>query len=197
MRAFSGHGGARMSWIALICLGASDGARVENLLESAALLAALPQARALCACSELYGDRHRPHRGGATVNLILALELSDELSAPTLEQEFKRIEARFGRQRDPRRAMPVPLDIDLLGRIGDGVDWQPRYDPGRPYLYHGLQQLPLPALRQALDALVAQRGFVPEHNASGFYPLAGAAFVGRYLRSVTAMSNPFEAEMHR
>lgn len=186
-----------MSPVGLICLGASDGARVENLLESAAVLAGLPQVRALRACSELYGDRHRPHRGGATVNLILALELAPGLGAQALEPEFKRIEARFGRQRDPRRAMPVPLDIDLLGCIDEGVRWQPRYDPGRSYLYHGLRQLPLPALQRELEAIAAQRGFRPEDNANGFYPLAGAAFVGRYLRSVTAMSNPLEAEMHR
>lgn len=170
-----------MNWIALICLGASDGARVENLLEAATRLLALPQARELRGCSEVFGDRHRQHRGGATVNLMLALEVESGLTIEVLEREFKRIEAAFGRQRDPRRAMPVPLDIDLLGRIDDGVQWQPRYDPGRAYLFHGLHQLPLPALQRELDRVVAQRGFAPERNASGFYGLASAVFVARYL----------------
>ncbi|QWF19075.1 2-amino-4-hydroxy-6-hydroxymethyldihydropteridine diphosphokinase [Lysobacter capsici] len=185
-----------MNWIALICLGASDGARVENLLESATRLLALPQARALRACSELFGDRHRPHRGGATVNLMLALEVEAGLTIEALEHEFKRIEAAFGRQRDPRRAMPVPLDIDLLGRIGDGVQWQPRYDPGRAYLYHGLHQLPLPVLQRELDRVVAQRGFAAEQNASGFYGLASAAFVERYL-AASATRPSMQTEMQR
>jgi 2-amino-4-hydroxy-6-hydroxymethyldihydropteridine diphosphokinase len=181
-----------MSWIALICLGASDGARVENLLESATRLLALPQARGLLGCSELFGDRHRLHRGGATVNLMLALEVEAGLTIEALEREFKRIEAAFGRQRDPRRAMPVPLDIDLLGRIADGVQWQPRYDPGRAYLYHGLHQLALPALQHELDHVAAQRGFAPEQNASGFYGLASAAFVERYLAAASAMRPPVQ-----
>lgn len=185
-----------MSWIALICLGASDGARVENLLDSAARLLALPQARALRACSELFGDRHRLHRGGATVNLMLALQVDSGLTIDALEHEFKRIEAAFGRQRDPRRAMPVPLDIDLLGRIDDGVQWQPRYDPGRAYLYHGLHQLPLPALQRELVRVAARRGFAPEQNASGFYALASAAFVERYL-AASATRQSMQTEMQR
>lgn len=171
-----------MSVTGLICLGASDGARVENLLEAAARLAADAQVLSVRAVSELYGDRHRPHRGGATVNLILALEYRVAPDVDALERRFKQLEASFGRERDPRRQMPVPLDIDLLGIIDGGVHWQPRYDPGRAYLFHGLQQLALPELRDALDALRRQRGFELAGNASGFYPLTGAAFAQRYLQ---------------
>ncbi|MEH6419077.1 2-amino-4-hydroxy-6-hydroxymethyldihydropteridine diphosphokinase [Pseudomonas sp. CGJS7] len=172
-----------MSWIALICLGASDGARVENLLEAAAQLTAEAGADSLRGVSELYGDRHRPYRGGATVNLMLALEWRGATPADAaLERRFKQLEAEFGRERDPRRQMPVPLDIDLVGRIDGAPRWQARYDPGRPYLFHGLRQLPLPALQEQLTALAGQRGFDPEHNASGFYCFASAAFVQRYLR---------------
>ncbi|MGH8082858.1 MAG: 2-amino-4-hydroxy-6-hydroxymethyldihydropteridine diphosphokinase, partial [Lysobacter sp.] len=167
--------------IALICLGASDGARVENLLEAAARLAGDADTLAVRGVSELYGDRHRPHRGGATVNLMLALEWRGAPAIDVLERRFKRLEAEFGRERDPRRQMPVPLDIDLLGVVDAGLQWQARYDPGRPYLFHGLQQLPLPALREELGALSRQRGFAVEQNASGFYSFASAAFVQRYI----------------
>ncbi|MFD0323217.1 2-amino-4-hydroxy-6-hydroxymethyldihydropteridine diphosphokinase [Lysobacter gummosus] len=171
-----------MSWIALICLGASDGARVENLLDAAALLAADAEVAGVRAVSELYGDRHRPHRGGATVNLMLALEYTAAPAIDALERRFKRLEADFGRERDPRRQMPVPLDIDLLGGIDIAPQWQTRYDPGRPYLFHGLQQLALPALQGELAALAQQRGFRAEQNATGFYSFASAGFVQRYLR---------------
>ncbi|QCW26769.1 hypothetical protein FE772_15050 [Lysobacter enzymogenes] len=78
--------------------------------------------------------------------------------------------------------MPVPLDIDLLGALdADGPRWQPRYDPGRGYLFHGLSQLPLAPLQAALDALQRQRGFRGEDNAHGFYAYAGVGFVRRYL----------------
>ncbi|MGO1073725.1 2-amino-4-hydroxy-6-hydroxymethyldihydropteridine diphosphokinase [Lysobacter sp. CA199] len=171
-----------MSWTALICLGASDGARVENLLEAAALLAVDAGADSVRGVSELYGDRHRPYRGGATVNLLLALEWRAAPAEAALERRFKQLEAEFGRERDPRRQMPVPLDIDLIGRIDGALRWQARYDPGRPYLFHGLRQLPLPALQDGLAAIAQQRGFRPEHNATGFYCFASAAFVQRYLR---------------
>jgi 7,8-dihydro-6-hydroxymethylpterin-pyrophosphokinase len=171
-----------MSWIALICLGASDGARVENLLEAAALIAADAEVAGVRGVSELYGDRHRPHRGGATVNLMLAVEYKIASSIDALERRFKRVEADFGRERDPRRQMPVPLDIDLLGSIDGALQWQTRYDPGRPYLFHGLQQLPLATLQTELAALAQQRGFRGEQNASGFYTFASADFVQRYLR---------------
>ncbi|QWP74935.1 2-amino-4-hydroxy-6-hydroxymethyldihydropteridine diphosphokinase [Lysobacter sp. K5869] len=170
-----------MSWTALICLGASDGPRAENLLDAAAQLLAEPDA-ALAAASELYGDRHRLHAGGATLNLVLAVEWQGASQPEALERRFKRIEAGFGRERDPRRRMPVPLDIDLLGALdAGGSRWQARYDPGRGYLFHGLSQLPLPPLQAALDALQRQRGFRGEDNAHGFYAYAGAAFVRRYL----------------
>lgn len=180
-----------MSWTALICLGASDGARVECVLDAAAALLSPErwppgQAPVLRACSDLYGDRHRAHRGGATINLILALDCGAALSAAQLEAAFKRLEAEAGRERDPRRAMPVPLDIDLLGRLDAAPHWQPRYDPGRAYLFHGLHQLPLAPLRQALDALAVQRGFAAATNASGFYPLAGAGFIQRWLGQCAA-----------
>lgn len=176
-----------MSWTALICLGASDGPRIENLLLSAARLLSefdgRGEATALRACSELYGDRHRIHRGGATVNLMLAMSVAPRWSIETMESGFKQIEAAFGRKRDPQRVLPVPLDIDLVGRIDAQVHWQDRYDPGRPYLFHGLHQLKLPQLQPALDAVALQRGFRPEHNAMGFYPLAGAEFVERFLHA--------------
>ena len=172
---------ARMSWTALICLGASDGPRAENLLEASAQLLAEPEV-ALAAVSGLYGDRHYLHTGEATLNLVLALEWRNAPPPEALERRFKRIEAGFGRQRDPRRRMPVPLDIDLLGALdAAGPRWQARYDPGRGYLFHGLSQLPLPPLQAALDALQRQRGFRGEDNAHGFYAYAGAAFVRRYL----------------
>lgn len=170
-----------MSWTGLICLGASDGARIEHLLEAAAALAADAGVTAVRGVSELYGDRHRQYRGGATVNLMLALEWVSAPPIERLEAGFKRLEAEFGRERDPSRQMPVPLDIDLLGGIDTVLQWQARYDPGRPYLFHGLRQLPLPLLQTELAALAKQRGFDPERNASGFYPLASAAFVSRYL----------------
>lgn len=170
-----------MSRAALICLGASDGPRVENLLEAAAQLLAEPDAAALAAVSELYGDRHRLH-DGATLNLVLAIDWRGAPPAEALERRFKRIEAGFGRERDPRRRMPVMLDIDLLGALdADGPHWQQRYDPGRAYLFHGLQQLPLAPLQTALDALQRQRGFRAQDNARGFYAYAGAGFVRRYL----------------
>ncbi|ALN80366.1 2-amino-4-hydroxy-6-hydroxymethyldihydropteridine diphosphokinase [Lysobacter antibioticus] len=179
-----------MSWTALICLGASDGPRIENLLLSAAQLLSefdgTADPSALCACSELYGDRHRVHRGGATVNLMLAMKVAPRWSVETMERRFKQIEAAFGRERDPQRVLPVPLDIDLVGRIDGEVQWQDRYDPARPYLFHGLHQLTLPLLRKALDAVALQRGFRPEHNAMGFYPLAGADFVERFLHAQAA-----------
>lgn len=169
-----------MSATALICLGASDGPRAENLLEAAAQLLAAPGA-SLAAVSELYGDRHRLH-DGATLNLIVALDGRGAAQDEALERSFKRIEHGFGRQRDPRRRMPVPLDIDLLGRLdADGPHWQPRYDPGRAYLFYGLNQLALAPLRPALEALQGQRGFRAHDNAHGFYAYAGAAFVRRYL----------------
>lgn len=171
-----------MSATALICLGASDGPRAENLLEGAAQVLAEPGA-ALVAASGLYGDRHRLH-DGAVLNLVLAVDWRDAAAAPpeALERRFKRIEAGFGRQRDPRRRMPVPLDIDLLGALGaDGPQWQPRYDPGRGYLFHGLSQLPLAPLQAALAALQGQRGFRGEDNARGFYAYASGGFVRRYL----------------
>ena len=171
-----------MSAIALICLGACDGARVETLIGAAARLCAQAVRAGLRACSDLFADRHRDYRGGVTVNLMLALQTAEDDSVEALERRFKQIESDFGRRRDPQRALPVPLDIDLVGRIDTDVQWQPRYDPGRPYLFHGLHQLPLPALQQALDAVAAQRGFAPERNAEGFYALAGAAFVERCLR---------------
>lgn len=176
-----------MSWTALICLGASDGPRVENLLLAAARLRTefevAADARAAGACSELYGDRHRVHRGGATVNLMLALQVAPRCSIESMEHRFKQIEAAFGRERDPQRVLPVPLDIDLVGRIDGEVQWQDRYDPARPYLFHGLHQLALPPLHKALDAVALQRGFSPEHNAMGFYPLASADFVEGFLHA--------------
>jgi len=172
-----------MSAIALICLGASDGARVESLIGAAARLCAQAGPQALRGCSDLFADRHRDGRGGVTVNLMLALQTVATDGPAALERRFKQIESDFGRRRDPQRALPVPLDIDLVGFVDTVVQWQPRYDPGRPYLFHGLYQLPLPALKQALDAVAAQRGFAPERNAEGFYALAGAGFVERWLRS--------------
>lgn len=170
-----------MSATALICLGASDGPRAENLLEAAAQLLSDSDA-ALAAASELYGDRHRLHAGGATLNLMLALDWRNAPPAEALERRFKRIEAGFGRERDPRRRMPVPLDIDLIGTLdAAGAHWQARYDPGRAYLFHGLNQLALPPLQAALQALQTQRGFQAQANAHGFYAYAGAGFVRRYL----------------
>lgn len=170
-----------MSATALICLGASDGPRAENLLEAGAQLLADP-GTSLAAVSGLYGDRHYLHTGDATLNLVLALDWRGPPQPQALERRFKRIEAGFGRQRDPRRRMPVPLDIDLLGALdADGPRWQPRYDPGRGYLFHGLSQLPLAPLQAALDALQRQRGFRGEDNAHGFYAYAGVGFVRRYL----------------
>ncbi|MEI2455636.1 MULTISPECIES: 2-amino-4-hydroxy-6-hydroxymethyldihydropteridine diphosphokinase [Lysobacter] len=182
-----------MSAIALICLGACDGARVENLIVAAARLCAEAGPHGLRGCSDLFADRHRDYRGGVTVNLMLALQIAAADNAAALERRFKQIESDFGRRRDPQRALPVPLDIDLVGLVDTQVRWQPRYDPGRPYLFHGLYQLPLPALKQALDTVAAQRGFVPQRNAEGFYSLAGAGFVERWLRSCDPVAD-FTAE---
>ncbi|QCW26770.1 hypothetical protein FE772_15055 [Lysobacter enzymogenes] len=68
-----------MSATALICSGASDGPRAENLLEAGAQLLAEP-GTSLAAVSGLYGDRHYLHTGDATLNLVLALDWRDRRS---------------------------------------------------------------------------------------------------------------------
>lgn len=74
--------------------------------------------------------------------------------------------------------MPVPLDVDVIGEMDAGrVVWNARYDPGRPYLFHGLWQLDIEAIHRGLRLIASERDFLPEVNARAFYGMAGAGFV--------------------
>jgi hypothetical protein len=174
-----------------LCLGADSGPRVETLLRAASVLVDRLGACALT-CSSVYADRHHHDRNGAVVNLMLQL---DGVRRPLelVPAVLLDIEAQFGRERDPERKLPVPLDIDWIGTGHHGeVQWNAHYDRGRPFLWFGLNALEDVEIAAEIARIAVERDFTAADIARDFYPLVSGEYATglvratRHLRRETA-----------